>query len=85
MKFRLEKKAAGPTLAKFYVMDASGATCGIITVGAEQAEDLLKHWNAAPAPAAKAAARDKAAAGREAIVRALRAGPRLSKAALLRS
>ena len=78
MNFRLEKKAAGPVLTKFYVYDSTNAIVGTINVANEQADDLVKHWRAAPTPAAKTDSR-------AALASALRKGPRLSKAALLRS
>jgi hypothetical protein len=86
MNFRLKKEATGPTMTRFYVMDASNSIVGTINVGNEQAADLAKHWRSpapATAPAAKAAT--KADASRAAIVSAFKKGPRLSKAALLRA
>lgn len=80
MNFRREKKATGPTLTKFFVMDGTGATVGVINVANEQAADLQKHWHA-PQAAPAARKTDSHAA----LVSALRKGPRLSKAALLRS
>jgi hypothetical protein len=84
MNFRLEKKSTGPTLTKFFVRDSTNAIVGTINVANEQAADLQKHWRSPQATAPPAKAVDKAAAGKAAIVAALRKGPRLSKAALLR-
>ena len=83
MNFRLEKKSTGPALTKFFVRDSTNAIVGTINVANEQAADLQKHWRGPQAAPAKAA--DKAAVGKAAIVAALKRGPKLSKAALLRS
>ena len=80
-KFSLVQKSSNRTQATFHVM-ADGAIVGSITVPNEQAGDLLKHWHAPATPAKPAA---KAEASRAAISAALRKGPKLSKAALLRS
>ena len=79
MNFRLQKQSTGPTLTKFYVHDSTNAIVGTINVANEQAEDLQKHWRGAPTPAAKPAS------GRTALANALLKGPKLNKAALLRS
>ena len=85
MNFRLEKKEASRALVKFHILNSAGELCGSVNVPPSQESDLLKHWHAPEeaAPAAKAAS--KAARSKAAIVAALKKGPRLSKAALLRS
>ena len=47
MTFRLEKQTPGAEVTRFHVLDTNGI-CGIITVENSEAEDLQKHWNAAP-------------------------------------
>ena len=79
MKFQLSKESTGRSMTRFHVTNARGEVCGVINVAKSDAEDLQRHWHAAPTAPAKAAAGGKAA-----IVAALRRGPRLSKAALLR-
>ena len=82
-KFKLSKEETGRTMTRFFVTNASGETVGVINVPNAEASDLQKHWAGAPAtPVAKSA---KAAAAKNAIVAALKRGPKLSKAALLRS
>ena len=83
-KFSLVQKSSNRTQATFHVM-ADGAIVGSISVPPKQASDLLKHWHAAPTASAAKPAADKVARGKAAIVAALKRGPRLSKAALLRS
>ena len=81
-QFRLERKSANRTSVRFNVM-LGDSLVGTINVSPAQEADLLAHWKASPHPTAKAAGR--VAAGKAAMVEALRKGPRLSKAALLRS
>lgn len=81
-RFKLVQKSSNRTQTTFHVM-AGDAIVGSINVPPSQVEDLLKHWHTPQAAPAKAA--DKAAASHQAIVAALRKGPRLKKAALLRS
>ena len=85
MNFRLEKVSATKALVKFHIKNSAGETCGSVSVPPSQVDDLLASWHGPQAaPSAKPAA-DKAARGKAAIVAALKRGPRLSKAALLRS
>jgi hypothetical protein len=81
-KFSLVQKSSNRTQTTFHVM-ADGAIVGSISVPPGQVDDLLKHWHGPQAAAAKPAA--KAEASRKAISASLRRGPKLSKAALLRS
>ena len=85
MNFRLEKASATKALVKFNITNSAGELCGTVSVPPSQEPDLLRHWKATQAttPAAKAAKAE--ATGKAAIVAALKRGPRLSKAALLRS
>jgi hypothetical protein len=82
MNFRLEKQSATKALVKFHIKNSAGELCGSVSVPPAQEADLLKHWHGPQAAPAKPAAR--AEASRAAISAALRKGPRLSKAALLR-
>ena len=52
MKFKLLRKDnyADDVLTKFHVLNSSGDIVGSISVPAEQADDLLAHWIAAPSP-----------------------------------
>lgn len=81
MQFRLEKVSANKALAKFNIVNSAEELCGSVSVPPNQVDDLLRHWQGAPAPAAA----KTATSGKAAIVAALKRGPRLSKAALLRS
>ena len=72
----------GPVLTKFHVLDSTGAIVGSINVANEQVSDLLKCWrDSAPAVAAPAGKQARAV---NAIVAALKRGPRLNKEAILR-
>jgi hypothetical protein len=87
-KFKLSKEETGRTITRFLGTTTRGETVGVINVPNAEASDLQKHWAGTPAtpmakPVAKAA--DKAADSRAKISAALRKGPKLSKAALLRS
>jgi hypothetical protein len=47
--FRLEKsRGSDQYVSKFDVIDSAGTICGRITVDADQAADLLSHWQDAP-------------------------------------
>ena len=91
MQFRLEKVSANKALVKFNVVNSAEELCGTVSVPPNQVDDFLRHWQGTRAPAAKAAGRqmhlpssDKATRGKQAIVSALKRGPRLSKQAILR-
>jgi hypothetical protein len=81
MKFRLTQKAvghAGPTgLTTFNVSDEKGVVRGTVSVPSSEAEDLVKCWKGEFRPAAKTDNKAK-------LMAALKAGPKLSKQALLR-
>ena len=81
-QFRLLKKSTGAVLTKFHVVDSAGAIVGSINVANEQASDLQKHWRE-PAPAA-ATTVSKQARAVNAMVAALKRGPKLSKEGILR-
>ena len=85
MNFRLERVSANKALVKFNIVNSAEELCGTVSVPPSQEADLLRHWKVAQAttPVAKAAKAE--AAGKAAIVAALRRGPKLSKTALLRS
>ena len=71
MTFKLVKKSTGPALSVFRVVNSAGAAVGSINVRPDEEGDLLAHWRADAAPAAKPA------------VKAVRL-PQLSKKAILR-
>jgi hypothetical protein len=81
MTFKLERKAAGAVLTKFHITDGKGTDYGSVNVPNEAASDLLRHWRGA-APAAATAGKQARAA--QAMVAALKRGPRLNKQAILR-
>jgi hypothetical protein len=55
--FRLEKsRGSDQYVSKFDVIDDRGTICGRITVDADQASDLLAHWQDAPRNVLAAAA-----------------------------
>ena len=85
MNFKLEKVSANAALVKYHITNSTGELVGSVNVKPKDEAALLKHWSAPQeaAPAAKAAG--KAGRSKEAIVAALKRGPKLSKAALLRS
>ena len=80
MQFRLERKEATKALVKFHIVNSAEELCGSVSVPPRQEVDLLRHWHTPQTPAAK-----PAPDGRAAIAAALKRGPKLSKAALLRS
>ena len=74
MNFRLEKQSATRALVKFRILNSGGELCGSVSVPPSQEAALLASWKGGTTPPAAKAA----------IVAALKRGPRLSKAALLR-
>jgi hypothetical protein len=66
-------------LTKFHVTDSTNAIVGVINVANEQASDLQKCWRDSTPAAAP-----KQSAAVAALSAALRRGPRLSKAGVLR-
>ena len=55
--FRLEKSSgSNHSVTKFDVIDGAGSICGRITVDAEDAPELLSHWQDAPRNVLAAAA-----------------------------
>jgi hypothetical protein len=83
MNFRLEKQSATRALVKFRILNSGGELCGSVSVPPSQEAALLASWKGGTTPPAAKAAK-AAAGGKAAIVAALKRGPRLSKAALLR-
>jgi hypothetical protein len=82
MKFSLTEKGRTGINTVFHITDAAGTIVGSANVPHSQAKDLQKCWRDS-APAAGAVA-DKQARAANAMVAALRRGPRLTKAAILR-
>lgn len=80
MTFRLERKSVGATLTKFNITDDKGTIYGSVNVPNEAASDLLKQWRQ-PEPAAAATARGEKARVVNAMVAALKRGPRVNKEA----
>lgn len=59
MTFKLERQPPGRTLTKFFVYDADDSIVGTINVSNEAADDLLKHWRAAPPQASLKESRER--------------------------
>jgi hypothetical protein len=78
--FRLERKSSNRSLTKFFIYDSAGAIVGSISVPPEQERDLLAHWkDASPAPVNANTKRPNA------MLEALKRGPKLSKEASRRA
>ena len=87
MTFKLEKVEANKDLVKFHIWNSADELVGSVNVQPKDESDLLRSWkgeSATPAPKAAKPA-DRATRAKEAFVAALKKGPRLNKAALLRS
>ena len=84
MTFQLMHKGDTAVNAVFHVVDSAGTTVGSINVPHGQEDDLQKCWRGAVPSAATAATAGKQARAANAMVAALKRGPRMTKAAVLR-
>ena len=74
--FRLEKSSgSNHSVTKFDVIDDVGTICGRITVDADQAADLLSHWQDAPRNVLAAAAATSKKRAVDAILAAKKGAP----------
>ena len=79
MTFKLVHKSTNAALATYYITDGRG---DIVNVKPDEVADLQKCWrDSVPATAATAGKQARAA---NALVAALKRGPRMSKQAILR-
>jgi hypothetical protein len=83
MKFSLTEKGRTGINTVFPITDAAGTIVGSANVPHSQAKDLLKCWRE-PAPDTAANRAGKQARAAQAMVAALRRGPRLSRQGVLR-
>jgi hypothetical protein len=82
MTFKLVHKSTNAALATYHITDGRGDIVGSVNVKPDEVADLLKCWRGAvPAAAATAGKQARAA---NAISAALKRGPRMNKAAILR-
>jgi hypothetical protein len=82
MTFKLVHKSTNAALATFHIRDGRGDIVGSVNVKPDEVADLQKCWrDSAPAAAATAGKQARAA---NALVAALKRGPRMNKAAILR-
>jgi hypothetical protein len=74
--FRLEKSRSSTAhVSKFDVIDDVGTICGRITVDADQASDLLSHWQDAPRSVLAATAATSKKRAVDAILAAKKGAP----------
>ena len=81
MTFRLVHKTTTAANAVFHIVNAKGDICGSVNVSPGQENDLRKCWRGA-APAARTAGEQARVAN--AMVAAIKRGPRLSREGVLR-
>ena len=81
MTFRLERKSANHAVVKFHITNAAGDIVGSVNVKPDEVSDLEKCWRNSPTAGAAATKQSTAAA---AMAAALRKGPKLSRAGILR-
>ena len=82
MTFKLVHKSTNAALATYHIRNGRGDIVGSVNIKPDEVSDLLKCWRDSVPAAATIAG--KQARGANAIIAALKRGPRMNKEAILR-